>query len=1174
MRRIAWVAFALSLCLAACDDGGSNVSIVGGGDGGTPPPDAGSEPDAAAGDVDAARPGPDAGGAADAAPGDGPDAAVTPDGGGPLPDGGAAAAACANAEDDDGDDLTDYPADPGCTDPADDDEADPDSPACDNGEDDDGDGRVDFPGDPGCSDPADPSEASICGAAQTLVDITGSARVTGDTRGAAAALRAGCRDNEAPEAVFLYRVTDTLASLTFDSRGSSFDTVLSVRRGAPADCADLAAEIACGDDVESIPTGIGQACRDYVTVPGKHSAVRIDDPEPGDYYVILDGFLDGAGPFVLNVREELPDGAACEIADAGGGGEMPDAGLPGSDAGVPTPVPTSPVTCRRGSTCVEGTCVVSTCCDGVDGDGDDRPDFPADPGCESAEDTNEVDDPFLRPECIDFNDNDFNGLVDWPDDPNCYAAGDPEEEPPPDCSDLADNDRDGLIDLADPGCRDDPEWPSEFNLAACRDREDNDEDGLIDYPEDPGCLDPDDPLEDDPDEAPSCANGVDDDGDGDTDFPADADGCTSASDDTEIDPCRDEAFGAREITGLAMTAGNTQEASNEFQSGCIPSTGREQVLLWRVAEDRPLSGMLLTTRQSRFSTLVHVRDACDAEPADELGCNVGGGPGGTSAVRLGPQAPGTDLYIFVDGASPTSRGVWRMQVIAELAEGANCAGGGPWVCGAGLACREEGDGAERCRVADCANGEDDDGDGLTDHPLDPGCATTSDDDEVDPDEPPECSDLIDNDADGSIDADDPQCEAAGDDFEGPDCGDRIDNDRDGSTDYDLNGDGSRDGNADSFCACNDDPTEDVDEPQCRDGCDNDNDGRVDLEDPGCEGDPDRDIEFDFRPPECNDGNDNDGDGHIDFPADPGCANPNSPVEIDPAPTPACGDGIDNDEDGLIDFERGAGDGDPGCDSASDPGEGGRCDGPVFETMPPNGLRMGNTAEESNETSGSCNRSSSAPEVLTVLDVPYPATVFLTTADSGFDTVLYVRRACARRICALGIAEGMGGDPVDAGVVPDAAPAVDAAAPDAATMPDAAGDANDSGVLDAGVTPDAGPDLDAAIDAAVPAVDAAAPAPDAAPDAGPPACVVLESEIACNDDSDGLQSAVEFDWEGGTLYAFVDGFGGSAGNYRLSATVTWPAGGRCDPDGPDWTACEAGTECVFDEAAGFETCQAP
>ena len=66
---------------------------------------------------------------------------------------------CSDGLDDDGDGLTDYPSDPGCTNALDSSERGA-SYQCDNGIDDDGDGFLDFPNDPDCLGPTDETEAA------------------------------------------------------------------------------------------------------------------------------------------------------------------------------------------------------------------------------------------------------------------------------------------------------------------------------------------------------------------------------------------------------------------------------------------------------------------------------------------------------------------------------------------------------------------------------------------------------------------------------------------------------------------------------------------------------------------------------------------------------------------------------------------------------------------------------------------------------------------------------------------------------------------------------------------------------------------------------------------------------------------------------------------------------
>lgn len=78
-------------------------------------------------------------------------------------------------------------------------------------------------------------------------------------------------------------------------------------------------------------------------------------------------------------------------------------------------------------------------------------------------------------------------------------------------------------------------------LSACADGLDNDGDGRIDFPADPGCTSADDNDESDP---PQCSDGFDNDGDGLTDYPNDP-GCSSADDDDETDPCKTPAIGEK-----------------------------------------------------------------------------------------------------------------------------------------------------------------------------------------------------------------------------------------------------------------------------------------------------------------------------------------------------------------------------------------------------------------------------------------------------------------------------------------------------------------------------------------------------------------------------------------------------------------------------------------------------
>jgi sugar lactone lactonase YvrE len=72
---------------------------------------------------------------------------------------------------------------------------------------------------------------------------------------------------------------------------------------------------------------------------------------------------------------------------------------------------------------------------------------------------------------------------------------------------------------------------------------------------------------------------------------------------------------------------------------------------------------------------------------------------------------------------------------------------------------------------------------------------------------------------------------------------------------------------------------------------------------------------------CGDGFDNDGDGLVDYPADPGCRDASWAWE-----DPACDDGLDNDGDGRVDWDGDGmgGDPDPQCNTAFRRSEARRC----------------------------------------------------------------------------------------------------------------------------------------------------------------------------------------------------------------------------------------------------------
>lgn len=102
--------------------------------------------------------------------------------------------------------------------------------------------------------------------------------------------------------------------------------------------------------------------------------------------------------------------------------------------------------------------------------------------------------------CSDGVDNDSDGLIDFPNDPGCSSAADTNEVDPTQCNDGIDNDGDGKIDLFDIGCSisTDNDETDPVIVPECNDGIDNDSDGFIDFPADAGCAAVGDNTEADP----------------------------------------------------------------------------------------------------------------------------------------------------------------------------------------------------------------------------------------------------------------------------------------------------------------------------------------------------------------------------------------------------------------------------------------------------------------------------------------------------------------------------------------------------------------------------------------------------------------------------------------------------------------------------------------------------
>jgi len=205
------------------------------------------------------------------------------------------------------------------------------------------------------------------------------------------------------------------------------------------------------------------------------------------------------------------------------------------------------------------TATPAACADGADNDGDGLIDYPDDPGCQSVADTDETDPTAAA--CADSIDNDRDGLVDYPDDPGCDSADDDDETDPPPagdnlvvtltttsdwntgyCADIRiDNPGteaiDWLITVVVEGTIDNL-WNANYSQAgSLLTAEGVDWNNLVQ----PGqsvafgfCAERSGALPPPPPPPAICSDGLDNDGDGLTDFPADP-GCQSADDEDETD---------------------------------------------------------------------------------------------------------------------------------------------------------------------------------------------------------------------------------------------------------------------------------------------------------------------------------------------------------------------------------------------------------------------------------------------------------------------------------------------------------------------------------------------------------------------------------------------------------------------------------------------------------------
>jgi large repetitive protein len=520
-------------------------------------------------------------------------------------------AQCSDGIDNDGDAKTDYPSDPGCLNANQNSELDncptgTGCPQCGDGVDNDGDTRVDYPNDPGCTSGSDDDEfvldTTACGVGTAVGFLPDNGMATGTIGTGVSNLISQTCQGRGQEVAYVLRIDHAVTMVaTTDLPGTAANTVLYIRRS----CRDGATELACNDDVSPTDT----------------KSILTADLTPGIYFLIVDGRdLASSGAFALSVRFYAGQGEACVDMNGCAPGYV----------------------CRAVAPATQTTCEHPVCSDGRDDDGDTKIDFPNDPGCTDANDSDETD--------------------------TCPGVGCPQ----------------------------------------CGDGVDNDSDGFIDFPTDIGCL---------------SANGA-----------------------TEID-CSSETDPLIIVNTPLFTGGTTVGAVNNQHAAC-GTTGTQ------TAPDRvhyltlsvPVANLNVTITPSFDSTISFTNATCSTS----FDCQDG------NTLTRTNVAPG-GYGIVVDGWSSGS-GTYTLAVHGDLAVGAACndplVAAGVLSCSAGYACRGAA-GAETCQLAACNDAIDQDGDTFNGYPTDPGCTSTSDNDETDncPSGPgcPACSDDLDNDGDGQID---------------------------------------------------------------------------------------------------------------------------------------------------------------------------------------------------------------------------------------------------------------------------------------------------------------------------------------------------------------------------------------------------------------------------------------
>ncbi len=334
----------------------------------------------------------------------------------------------------------------------------PEGPAgtCNDGRDNDCSGTSDC-ADRACAMSAECVPTNDNCATARFISLPGSA--SGTTVGARDDFTPTCSSSMgAPDVVYVFR-NPTRQTITIDTIGSAYDTILLVRRD---NC--MGPDQACDDDA-----GGGTASRIVLT-----------NAEPGTYFVIVDGFNSGAGAYRLNLT--LGSREVCNNAVDDDGDGLADC-ADTDCAGFPTCMMCTPIARAETGFCTGGR---DEDCDGLTDCVD--PDCRVDPSCTMCIPTGPENNPTA---CMDGRDNDCDRALDCADTdcrgvPGCTCVPTGPENNAMACVDGRDNDCDGRLDCADTECAALPACGAcvptgpENNATACVDGRDNDCDRQFD----------------------------------------------------------------------------------------------------------------------------------------------------------------------------------------------------------------------------------------------------------------------------------------------------------------------------------------------------------------------------------------------------------------------------------------------------------------------------------------------------------------------------------------------------------------------------------------------------------------------------------------------------------------------------------------------------------------------